>query len=52
MKYEGKNLLILGGNVGAYEVINYAKENGAKIYFVDKLLGILLSKKELNGRIY
>lgn len=34
-KFDGKRLLILGSNVGAVDIVNYAKENGAYTIVAD-----------------
>lgn len=36
-KFEGKNLLILGNNVGSIDMLKYAKSNGARVIAVDNI---------------
>lgn len=34
-KFDGKNLLVLGSNIGAMDIVTYAKENGAHVIVAD-----------------
>jgi biotin carboxylase len=34
-KYNGKNLLVLGSNVGATDIVTYARDNGARVIVAD-----------------